>query len=70
MTDKEPCFFDEWDKALASHGLKKQQRVEYRKRDDYRDALGAFLWELPEKLHSYNFVGETAKWWLETKPVQ
>ncbi len=63
-------YFDEWDKALASHGLKKQQRVEYRKRDDYRDALGAFLWELPEKLHSDNFVGETAKWWLETKPVQ
>ena len=22
-------FFDEWDKALAAHGLKKQQRVEY-----------------------------------------
>ncbi len=63
-------FFDEWDKALAAHGLKKQQRVEYRKRDDYRDRLGAFTWDLPERLQSDNFVGGMAKWWLETKPVE
>ena len=47
-------FFDEWDKALASHGLKKQQREEYRKRTDYRDRLGAFTWDLNPKLHSDN----------------
>lgn len=63
-------YFDEWDKALASHGLKKQQRVEYRKRDDYRDRLGAFTWDLPPRLQSDNFVGGMAKWWLETKPVE
>ncbi len=63
-------FFDEWDKALASHGLKKQQREEYRKREDYRDRLGAFTWDLEPKLHSDNFVGETARWWLQTKPVE
>lgn len=63
-------FLDDWDKALAAHGLKKQQREEYRKRDDYRDRLGAFTWDLPEKLQSDNFVGETAKWWLETKPAE
>lgn len=63
-------YFDEWDKALAAHGLKKQQRVEYRKRDDYQDRLGAFTWDLPKDLHSDVFVGKTAEWWLDTKPVK
>jgi len=62
-------YFDEWDKALAAHGLKKQQREEYRKRADYRERLGAFDWELPEHLHSDNFVGNFARWWVETYPV-
>jgi arylsulfatase len=63
-------FFDEWDKALASHGLKKQQREEYRKRDDYKDRLGAFTWDLPPAMQSDNFIGDTTCWWLETKPVE
>lgn len=63
-------FFDEWDKALASHGLKKQQREEYRKRADYTDRLGAFTWDLPPALQSDNFIGDTTCWWLETKPVE
>jgi len=63
-------FFDEWDKALASHGLRKQQREEYRKRPDYRERLGAFTWDLDPALHSDNFVGDTTCWWLETKPVE
>lgn len=63
-------FLDEWDKALASHGLKKQQREEYRKRTDYKDRLGAFTWDLPPRLQSDNFVGDTACWWLDTKPVE
>jgi arylsulfatase len=62
-------YFDEWDKALAAHGLKKQQRVLYRQRDDYQERLGAFEWELPEHLHSDVFVGNMAKWWVETYPV-
>lgn len=61
-------YFDEWDKALAAHGLKKQQRVQYRKRPDYRERLGAFFWELPEHLHSDIFVGNMAKWWIESYP--
>lgn len=61
-------YFDEWDKALAAHGLVKQQREKYRERDDYGRALGAFEWELPENLHSDVFVGNFAKWWLDTKP--
>lgn len=63
-------YFDEWDKALASQGLKKQQREEYRKRPDYKDRLGAFTWDLKPEMHSDNFIGNTTKWWLETKPVE
>ena len=62
-------YFDEWDKALRARGLVKQQREQYRRRDDYREALGAFDWELPEDLHSDMFVGEMAKWWINTYPV-
>ena len=61
-------FFDEWDKALAARGLVKQQRELYRKRADYREALGSFLWELPEDMQSDNFVGGLAKWWIESYP--
>lgn len=61
-------FFDEWDKALAAHGLVKQQRVLYRRRADYRERLGAFEWELPEELHSDMFVGNMATWWIERYP--
>lgn len=61
-------YFDEWDKALAAHGLVKQQRVLYRRRADYRERLGAFEWELPEQLHSDMFVGNMATWWIERYP--
>lgn len=61
-------YLDEWDKALAAHGLVKQQREHYRKRDDYGQRLGAFEWDLPEDLHSDMFVGNFAKFWLDTKP--
>ena len=40
-------YLDEWDKFLQRGGHKKQKRVEYRKREDYRDRLGAFTWDLP-----------------------
>ncbi|PRD44812.1 arylsulfatase [Phyllobacterium phragmitis] len=63
-------FFDEWDKALAANGLKKQQREEYRKRADYKTSLGAFTWDLPAHLQSDNFVGGMARWWLKTKPME
>lgn len=61
-------YFDEWDKALAAHGLVKQQRTLYRQRSDYGERLGAFEWELPEHLHSDMFVGDMAKWWLNSYP--
>ena len=61
-------YYDEWDKALRARGHVKQQRVLYRQRDDYNEALGAFDWELPEDLHSDMFVGDFAAWWLRNKP--
>ena len=65
---EERYYFDEWDKALKARGLIKQQRELYRKRSDYDQALGAFDWELPEDMHPDFFVGDTAKWWLESYP--
>ncbi len=65
---EERWFFDEWDKALRAKGCVKQQRELYRQRDDYRERLGAFEWELPEDTHSDVFVGELARWWIDTKP--
>jgi arylsulfatase A-like enzyme len=61
-------YFDEWDKALASRGLVKQQREQYRKLPDYRDRLGAFEWELPEDIHPDTFVGNMALWWINSYP--
>jgi arylsulfatase len=61
-------YFDEWDKALAANNLVKQQREFYRQRDDYRERLGAFDWELPEQMHADAFVGNMAKWWVNTFP--
>ncbi len=66
---EERWYFDEWDKGLRARGLVKQQRELYRQRDDYKQSLGAFDWELPEETQSDMFVGEMAKWWLDTKPV-
>ncbi|QBX99475.1 DUF4976 domain-containing protein [Rhodophyticola sp. CCM32] len=63
-------FLDEWDRALAAHGLVKQQREKYREFPDYKDRLGAFTWDLPPNLQSDNFVGGMTRWWLETKPVE
>ncbi|MCZ6674541.1 MAG: sulfatase-like hydrolase/transferase, partial [Verrucomicrobia bacterium] len=55
---EERYYFDEWDKALRFRGLVKQQREDYRKREDYGERLGAFEWKLPEDTHSDNFVGD------------
>ena len=61
-------FFDEWDKALQSRGIVKQQRELYRKRNDYAQSMGAFEWELDEDMHADMFVGDRARWWLENYP--
>jgi arylsulfatase A-like enzyme len=62
-------FLDRWDMFLQAQGLTKQQRELYRLRDDYKESLGAFDWELPEHTQSDKFVGNTAAWWIRNKPV-
>jgi arylsulfatase len=61
-----PYFLDNWDKAVWSRGYEKPSRVTYRRRDDYRTSLGAFVWNLPADLHSDNFVPNLAAHWLDT----
>ena len=61
-------YFDEWDKALRARGEVKQQRELYRQWPCYRESLGAFDWKLPADLHPDFFVGDMARWWLESYP--
>lgn len=61
-----PFFLDNWDKALWARGVEKPSRVTYRRRADYREAMGAFVWEAPADLHPDNFVGAMAINWLES----
>ena len=63
-----PFYHDQWDKALWNHGLRKPTRSVHREAGDYRERLGAFEWELPDELHSDNFVGAHARWWLDSYP--
>ncbi|CAN7722533.1 sulfatase family protein [Neorhizobium tomejilense] len=65
-TARLPFFLDHWDKAIWARGFEKPSRVTYRRREDYRSSLGAFVWELPEELHSDNFVPEFAQMWLDS----
>ncbi len=58
-------YLDEWDKYLLLNGHKKQKRIEYRKRSDYKKRLGAFIWELPPDTHSDYYVGDRAVEWIE-----
>lgn len=64
------AFDDDWDIELSALGIVKQQRKWYRKRDDYIESMGAFKWQLPEKTHSDNFVGDRAISWLEKSPCK
>lgn len=63
-----PFYHDQWDKALWSHGLRKPTRSLHRDKADYHERLGAFDWQLPDHLHSDNFVAGHARWWLESYP--
>ncbi|MEZ2126966.1 MULTISPECIES: sulfatase [unclassified Sinorhizobium] len=65
-TARLPFFLDHWDKAIWTRGFEKPSRVTYRRREDYRSSLGAFVWELPDDLHSDNFVPEFAQMWLDS----
>lgn len=64
-TDRLPFYLDNWDKAFWTRGFEKPSRVTYRRREDYKEQLGAFVWDLPADLHSDNFVPEFAAMWLD-----
>ena len=68
--DEHPrALYDEWDKALHARKLVKPSRYTRHTKDPegYRQALGAFPWELDEDMHSDMFIGEHAVWWLEER---
>jgi len=63
------AFYDEWDKALLANGVVKPTRfTRYAADPDgFLKALGAFEWELPERLFSDNFIADSTLWWLEQR---
>ena len=63
------AIYDEWDKALLANGVVKPTRFTRHAADPegFMKALGAFEWELPERLFSDNFIADTALWWLEQR---
>jgi len=63
-----PYYLDNWDKAYFLRGLTKPSRVTQRKRSDYREQLGAWVWEHDEMLHPDVFTGQMATWWLKRYP--
>ncbi|HLX28285.1 MAG TPA: sulfatase-like hydrolase/transferase [Casimicrobiaceae bacterium] len=69
LEEPERAIYDEWDKALNAHGVIKPSRYTRfaNNPEGFRHALGAFVWDLPEALHSDNFIGDTALWWLEQR---
>lgn len=69
LEEADRAFYDEWDKALAARGVVKPSRYTRfaKDPDEFRRSLGAFAWDLPEDLHSDNFIGNTALWWLDQR---
>jgi arylsulfatase A-like enzyme len=63
------AFYDEWDKALKSHNIVKPSRYTRLSEDPegYKKALGAFVWDADEELHSDFFIGNNANWWLKER---
>ena len=57
-------FTDEWESYMQNEGIEKQRRELYRKRDDYKQSLGAFAWKQAEDSHSDFFTGNKAIEWL------
>lgn len=60
-----PFYLDNWDKAFFLRGVEKPSRVTQRRRDNYGDKLGAWVWEHEDMLHPDVFTGQMAKWWLD-----
>ena len=69
LEERDRAFYDEWDKALHARKLVKPSRYTHFAADPegYKQALGAFVWDLDEDMHSDMFIGDHAVWWLEER---
>lgn len=69
LEERDRAIYDEWDKALRVRGLTKPSRFNRHAADPegYKQALGAFAWHLDADMHPDNFVGNTARWWIEDR---
>lgn len=66
LEERDRAIYDEWDKALRARKLTKPSRYNRHAADPegYKQALGAFVWDLDPDMHPDNFIGDTACWWI------
>lgn len=69
LEEHERAFYDDWDLALHARGITKPTRYHRfaANPQQFREALGAFVWEYDEDMHPDAFVGNTARWWVEER---
>lgn len=69
LEERDRAIYDEWDKALRVRGLEKPSRYSRFASDPegYKQALGAFAWHLDADMHPDNFIGNTARWWIDDR---
>ena len=69
LEERDRAIYDEWDKALRVRRLEKPSRYNRFESDPegYKQALGAFAWHLDADMHPDNFVGNTARWWIDDR---
>ncbi len=69
LDEHERAYYDDWDRALRARGIEKPTRyLRYGSDPDgYKKAMGAFVWQHDDDMHSDNFVGDTANWWLRER---
>ena len=72
LEEHDRAIYDEWDKALKARGLEKPSRYSRVEADPkgFLEALGCFIWETDDDMHPDNFVGNTARWWLEDRKAE
>lgn len=69
LEERDRAIYDEWDKALHARKLVKPSRYNRFAKDPegYKNAMGAFIWDLDEDMHPDHFIGDTACWWLDDR---
>jgi arylsulfatase len=72
LEERDRAIYDEWDKALRARKLVKPSRYNRHAADPegYKQALGAFTWDLDADMHPDNFIGDTACWWIGDRKNQ